>query len=78
MPASPPLPAAPKAPVTPTPAQLSAALPDGRYVADKLIGVGGMGAVYRGTQLSLQRPIAIKMLQRGIGGEWGFEERFQR
>jgi serine/threonine protein kinase len=64
--------------VTPTPAQLSAALPDGRYVVDKLIGVGGMGAVYRGTQVSLQRPIAIKMLQRGIGGEWGFEERFQR
>jgi serine/threonine protein kinase len=71
-------PAAPRAPVTPTPEQLTAVLPHGRFIADKLIGVGGMGAVYRGRQLSLERPIAIKMLQRGIGGEWGFEDRFQR
>jgi serine/threonine protein kinase len=78
MPVPPVSPAAPRAPITPTPAQLTAVLPQGRYVADKLIGVGGMGAVYRGTQVSLQRPVAVKLLQRGVGGEWGFEERFQR
>jgi CheY-like chemotaxis protein len=73
-----PVPAAPQAPTTPTPEQLTLVLPHGRFIADKLIGVGGMGAVYRGKQISLDRPIAIKMLQRGRGGEWGFEERFQR
>jgi eukaryotic-like serine/threonine-protein kinase len=34
----------------------------GRYRLDSVIGKGGMGVVYRGTHLTLQSPIAVKVL----------------
>jgi eukaryotic-like serine/threonine-protein kinase len=34
----------------------------GRYSVEKLIGAGGMGAVYRARQTNLDRPVAIKVL----------------
>lgn len=35
----------------------------GQYRIDAKIGEGGMGAVYRGIQLAVQRPVAIKVLR---------------
>jgi serine/threonine protein kinase len=35
---------------------------DGRYRLDRLLGRGGMGAVYAGAHVELERPAAIKML----------------
>lgn len=35
---------------------------DGRYEVQERIGAGGMAVVYRGLQVSLQRPVAIKVL----------------
>ena len=44
----------------------------------ELIGHGGMGAVYRGRQISLDRDVAIKILPREIQSSGQLEERFQR
>lgn len=44
------------------PMGLPGAVLDGRFRIDKFIGSGGMGAVYRGTQLNVNRPVAIKLL----------------
>ncbi len=65
-------------PTAPSPEQVTAAIPHGRYTAEKVIGVGGMGIVYRGTQVSLNRPIALKLLKCGHGANYNFEDRFRR
>lgn len=43
-----------------------------------LLGVGGMGAVYRAQQTSLDRTIALKILPRESGADPAFAERFAR
>jgi serine/threonine protein kinase/Leucine-rich repeat (LRR) protein len=48
------------------------------YKVESFIGQGGMGAVYKGLQMPLRRPVAIKVLARGVGEDYAFEERFKR
>lgn len=63
----------------PLPQELSRLLPEGEYILESFIGQGGMGAVYRGVQMPLMRPVAVKILQRGhAGDELHFEERFRQ
>ncbi len=45
---------------------------------DQCLGKGGMGAVYRGRQVSVNRPVAIKVLSRELVGSHDFVARFQR
>lgn len=48
------------------------------YTIEKILGRGGMGAVYRGLQTNLDRPVAIKILPPGVAEEDpSFAERFR-
>ena len=47
------------------------------YSIDAFIAQGGMGAVYLGSQLSLDRPVAIKILPRHLGADEEFRSSFQ-
>jgi len=49
----------------------------GRYRIDREIGRGGMGVVYKGTQVSLDRTVAIKMLASHLA-DADASARFQR
>ncbi|MEP0764039.1 MAG: serine/threonine protein kinase, partial [Chloroflexota bacterium] len=44
----------------------------GQYELRQLIGVGGMGAVYRGFQTNLEREVAIKVLSTALASETGY------
>ena len=50
----------------------------GGYRVEQLIAAGGMGAVYRATQLSLQRIVALKLLSDQLGQDPSFRARFRR
>ena len=49
----------------------------GFQIVDKL-GQGGMGAVYRATQLSIGREVALKIMAPDVSKNKGFSERFLR
>ena len=51
---------------------------DGRYRIDTLIATGGMSGVYRGLDLRLDRPVALKIMDSRYSGDSQFLTRFQR
>jgi len=51
---------------------------DGRYRVDTLIATGGMSGVYRGLDLRLDRPVALKIMDSRYAGDNQFLTRFQR
>jgi hypothetical protein len=55
---------------------------EGAYIAgcriESVAGRGGMGIVYRATQLSLGRPVALKLIAPENAADASFRERFQR
>ncbi len=51
---------------------------DGRYRVDTLIATGGMSTVYRGLDLRLDRPVALKIMDSRYAGDNQFLARFQR
>jgi serine/threonine protein kinase len=60
----------------PSAEHLSKLLP--QYEVECLLGRGGMGAVYKGRQRSLNRPVAIKILPQGLEDEdASYTERFK-
>jgi eukaryotic-like serine/threonine-protein kinase len=51
---------------------------DGRYRIDTQLGAGGLGMVFRATQLALDRPVAIKVLHPELLPSSALRQRFQR
>ena len=45
---------------------------------DNILGQGGMGTVYMGRQVSLDRPVAVKILSPELSRNGEFVERFRR
>src|SRR5271154_1031966 len=60
----------------PTPEELGQILP--QYRIERLLGRGGMGAVYKGFQPELERPVAIKILPAEVAADEEFVTRFKR
>lgn len=49
-----------------------------RYQVDRLLGVGGFGAVYRATHVHTEAKVALKVLKRSLGADQGLLDRFLR
>ena len=60
----------------PTPAELAARFPHLEVI--ELLGHGGMGVVYKGRQMLLDRLVAIKVLRPDLQADGAFKERFLR
>ncbi len=50
----------------------------GRYRLEKLLGGGGMAKVYRGVDLTLEREVAVKLINAELRADPEFDARFQR
>jgi serine/threonine-protein kinase len=55
-----------------------AALLDARYQVGPVIARGGMSTVYRGTDIRLDRPVAIKVMEPRLATDPAFRARFER
>jgi tRNA A-37 threonylcarbamoyl transferase component Bud32 len=65
--------------VTAPPAAVPSALMNHpRYRVGELLGVGGMGAVYKAEHLLMERPVALKVLNRELIDKPATIERFRR
>jgi len=50
----------------------------GKYLVERLLGRGGMGAVYAAHQVALDKRVAIKVLNEHVARDDAFVRRFQR
>ena len=57
---------------------LDGALLDGRYRVEDKIATGGMSTVYRGLDVRLDRPVALKVMDSRYANDSQFLTRFQR
>ena len=48
------------------------------YRIEGVLGRGGMGVVYRATELGLERPVALKLIAPELAGDTAFRESFLR
>jgi uncharacterized protein (TIGR03067 family) len=67
----------------PTPAQKLSSLPTdlaehSRYRVQELLGVGGMGAVYKAEHLLMERRVALKLISHTLTSDPAMVERFRR
>ena len=51
---------------------------DGKYKIVRVIGEGGMGAVYEGENVRIRRRVAIKLLHAGVASNTEMVQRFER
>jgi uncharacterized protein (TIGR03067 family) len=66
-------------PQTPASPDLPADLAQhGRYRVQELLGVGGMGAVYKAEHVRMERPVALKVISHTLTSNPAMIERFRR
>jgi serine/threonine protein kinase len=63
---------------TQRPGALAGTALEGAYQLTRLVGEGGMGAVYEGLQISLNRRVAVKVMARELAGSPEALARFRR
>ena len=51
---------------------------NGNFLLERELGSGGMGGVYMGRDKMLDRPVAVKVMQRELGADAEFVEKFKR
>ncbi len=63
---------------TPSQPSLSGRVLDGRYRIEELVGAGGMGVVYSGWHIKLEKRVAVKVLNPRFAGQPDAVKRFLR